>query len=117
MPAMTRLRFSEMTHADIPAVQSFLIKHLNLFFNAGRVMPAAEEDIFDLRQQYILQEIYYFAHGVKNKSSSLHLRYVNMMIVSLSYVGTIICLKRQKFVVATWMRATADRESEAGCLL
>lgn len=53
---MTRLRFSEMTHADIPAVQSFLIKHLNLFFNAGRVMPAAEEDIFDLRQQYILQE-------------------------------------------------------------
>lgn len=53
---MTRLRFSEMTHADIPAVQSFLIKHLNLFFNAGRVMPAAEEDIFDLKQQYILQE-------------------------------------------------------------
>ena len=53
---MTRLRFSEMTHADIPAVQSFLIKHLNLFFNAGRVIPAAEEDIFDLRQQYILQE-------------------------------------------------------------
>lgn len=115
---MTRLRFSEMTHADIPAVQSFLIKHLNLFFNAGRVMPAAEEDIFDLRQQYILQERnLLLCAWSENKSSSLHLRYVNMMIVSLSYVGTIICLKRQKFVVATWMRATADRESEAGCLL
>lgn len=115
---MTRLRFSEMAHADIPAVQSFLIKHLNLFFNAGRVMPTAEEDIFDLRQQYILQEkIYCFARGVKSKNSSLHLQYVNMTIVLLSCVGAIICLKRRRFVVATWMRAIADGELEAGCLL
>ncbi|MDX7127505.1 hypothetical protein SJ300_08980, partial [Citrobacter portucalensis] len=53
---MIPFRFSEMTHADIPAVQSFLIEHLNLFFNAGRSMPSAEEDLFDLEQQYLLQE-------------------------------------------------------------
>lgn len=53
---MIPFRFSEMTHADIPAVQSFLIEHLNLFFNAGRSMPSTEEDLFDLEQQYLLQE-------------------------------------------------------------
>lgn len=54
--AMIPFRFSEMTPADIPAVQSFLVEHLNLYFNAGRAMPSAEEDLFDLAQQYILQE-------------------------------------------------------------
>ncbi|WP_371300315.1 GNAT family N-acetyltransferase [Klebsiella oxytoca] len=46
----------EMTRSDIPAVQSFLVEHLNLFFNAGRVMPSVHEDLFKLEQQYILQE-------------------------------------------------------------
>jgi len=46
----------EMAHADIPAVQSFLVQHLNLFFNAGRSIPSADEDIFNLEQQYISQE-------------------------------------------------------------
>lgn len=49
-------RFSEMTCADIPAVQSFLTEHLNLFFNAGRSMPSTEEDLSDLEQQHLLQE-------------------------------------------------------------
>jgi hypothetical protein len=69
---MTRLRFSEMTHADIPAVQSFLIKHLNLFFNAGRVMPLLKKISSISRQQYILQEKEIYALRVgENKSSSL----------------------------------------------
>jgi GNAT superfamily N-acetyltransferase len=46
----------EMTRADIPAVQSFLVGHLNLFFKADRAKPSAEEDIFNLEQHFILQE-------------------------------------------------------------
>ncbi|WP_181012856.1 hypothetical protein [Citrobacter amalonaticus] len=46
----------EMTRADIPAVQLFLVEYLNLFFNAGRTKPSADENIVNPEQQYILQK-------------------------------------------------------------
>lgn len=53
---MSLMTLREMTRSDIPAVQSFLVEHLNLYFNAGRAKPSADQDIFNLEQQYILQE-------------------------------------------------------------
>ncbi|BDG84415.1 MULTISPECIES: GNAT family N-acetyltransferase [Citrobacter] len=48
--------FREITRDDIPAVQSFIIRHLNLYFNAGRALPTASDDVFDLRGNYLERE-------------------------------------------------------------
>ncbi|MEJ0230750.1 GNAT family N-acetyltransferase (plasmid) [Klebsiella michiganensis] len=53
---MTAVRFTEIIREDIPAVQSFLVEHLNLFFDSGRTLPSVDVDFFNLEQQYILQE-------------------------------------------------------------
>lgn len=48
--------FREITRDDIPAVQSFIIRHLNLYFNAGRALPTASDDVFDLQGNYLERE-------------------------------------------------------------
>ncbi|HGY5078346.1 GNAT family N-acetyltransferase [Citrobacter freundii] len=45
--------FREITESDIPAVQSFIIRHLNLYFQANRPTPRPDEDILDLRSHYL----------------------------------------------------------------
>ena len=48
--------FREITRDDIPAVQSVIIRHLNLYFNAGRALPTASDDVFDLQGNYLERE-------------------------------------------------------------
>ena len=50
---MNTVTLRELSREDIPAVQLFLVSHLNAFFQAGRATPAADEDVFRLRQQFI----------------------------------------------------------------
>ncbi|HHU0690599.1 GNAT family N-acetyltransferase [Citrobacter sp. Marseille-Q3906] len=47
--------YREITETDIPAVQSFIIRHLNLYFNANRPLPDSSQDVLALRSQYIHQ--------------------------------------------------------------
>ena len=53
---MISFTLREMTREDIPAVQLFLIQHLNEFFAADRPVPDAGQDVFNLQQQYIQQQ-------------------------------------------------------------
>ena len=53
---MISFTLREMTGDDIPAVQLFLIQHLNEFFAADRPVPDAGQDVFNLQQQYIQQQ-------------------------------------------------------------
>jgi GNAT superfamily N-acetyltransferase len=48
--------FREITEADIPAVQSFIIRHLNLYFSANKPLPHPHEDVFGINHQYIQQQ-------------------------------------------------------------
>lgn len=55
MNSDAKFTFREITEADIPAVQSFIIRHLNLYFNANRPAPEPHEDVLDLHSQYLQQ--------------------------------------------------------------
>ena len=51
----TAFIFREITEADISSVQSFIIHHLNLYFNANRPAPEPHADVLNLRSHYLHQ--------------------------------------------------------------
>lgn len=53
---MTLFTLRPMTRDDIPAVQCFLFKHLQQFFQRSDTMPAADEDRFQLEEQFVLAQ-------------------------------------------------------------
>lgn len=55
MNADTAFIFREITEADISSVQSFIIHHLNLYFNANRPAPEPHADVLNLRSHYLHQ--------------------------------------------------------------
>ena len=55
MNADTTFIFREITEADISSVQSFIIHHLNLYFNANRPAPEPHADVLNLRSHYLHQ--------------------------------------------------------------